>query len=126
VADYLALNGRGIDLAKEEPDYAMLYCDTLKAGRIIVAGSIDADGDIDCREYLRADGSVLASGMIRTGRQFGILAGLAVPRDQWLRAGYVCAPEKPARVLTGKYRKLSKRRSRRTYRFKPAPLPKAA
>ncbi|MEJ8837749.1 hypothetical protein [Ramlibacter sp. AN1133] len=88
-----------------------LACGSIKAGSVSSFGSIRADTTIECKNYLKAHRSITAGVSIITGREHGILAGIGVPRGQWLTAGFVCAPERPPRILTGTYRKLGRRRA---------------
>jgi cytoskeletal protein CcmA (bactofilin family) len=101
---------------------ASLECRAIKAGSISAAGSIRVTGSIDCGGYLKANRSIIAGEAITTGKKHGVLAGIGVPRDRWLTTGYVCTPHKPARILTGVYRSLGRRRSTV---LKPAGLPRA-
>jgi len=90
---------------------ASLRCSGLKAGSVSAGGSILVDGRIECTDgYLRAGRSITASEKISSAKDFGILAGLDVARSLWLKDGYVCAPSKPQRLLTGAYRSIGKRR----------------
>lgn len=83
----------------------------ISAESISAAGSIRADGPIEAREgYVRANGSIASAGPINTHKDFGILAGLDVARSLWLQEGYVCAPTKPTRILTGAFRPLARKR----------------
>ena len=100
-----------------------LVCGRLKAGSVTAAGSIRVYESIDCTFYLRAHRSILAGGVIETGKQHGIMAGIGVPRNLWLKTGYVCAAEKPKRVPTGVFRPLGRSRAGRVP--KPAGLPRA-
>ena len=110
-------------MEKLAPDevHPSLDCGTVSAGSVTSAGSIRSYGSISCDTYLKANRSILAGGAITTGKLYGVLAGIGVPRDRWLVSGYVCSPEKPPRILTGVYRALGRRRS---IYLKPAGLPK--
>jgi hypothetical protein len=82
----------------------------LVATAVTSGGSILVDDLIACKGYLKANRTITCGGTITTGKQFGILAGLDVSRDKWLTDGYVCAAQKPLRILTGNYRPLGRRR----------------
>lgn len=88
-----------------------LEAGSLDAGSVTAAGSISVEGSIVCRCYLKANRSIIAGGPISTGKQHGILVGIGVPRDRWLKSGYVSAPQKPQRILTGVFRPLGRRRA---------------
>ena len=103
----------GRDLLKKvalELGHPSLVCGSIDAGSVSSAGSIRSDGSISCDMYLKANRSIIAGGAITTGKKYGVLAGIGVPRDRWLISGYVCSPEKPLRILTGVYRALGHRR----------------
>jgi cytoskeletal protein CcmA (bactofilin family) len=113
------LSVKGVGDRQCDPMQPAIFCwGELEAGQVVAAGAVEVLGPIRCHGYLRAEGSIAAAGPITTGARFGILAGLGVPRDTWLESGYVCAPERPARILTGQYRELA-RRSRRDVHLKP-------
>ena len=115
----------GRDLLKKvalELGHPSLVCGSIDAGSGSSAGSIRSDGSISCDMYLKANRRIIAGGAITTGKKYGVLAGIGVPRDRWLVSGYVCSPEKPPRILTGVYRALGRRRG--PY-LKPAGLPKS-
>lgn len=100
-----------------------LEAGSLDVGSVTAAGSIRVQGNIACRYYLRANRSIIAGGPISTGKQHGILAGIGVPRDRWLKTGYVSASQKPQRILTGVFRPLGRRGAGAVLR--PAGLPRA-
>lgn len=110
-------------LEKVAPEHvrSSLDCGSIDAGSVTAAGSIRSSGSISCETYLKANRSIIAGGSITSGKKYGVLAGIGVPRDRWLASGYVCSPEKPPRILTGVYRALSRRRG---LYLKPAGLPK--
>lgn len=87
-------------------------CVSLDAVNVTAGGSITCQGPITCAGYLRAQGCITASGCITAGKDYGILAGLGVPRSEWLRAGYICGPTRPSNILTGLYRPLASRLKR--------------
>lgn len=84
-------------------------CYSLDVVSVTANGSIMCRGPITCAGYLSAQGCVTAAGEIKAGKDHGILAGLGVPRSEWLRAGYVCSPVRPRNILTGLYRSLANR-----------------
>ena len=118
---YLAGSGHD-DLEEIAPEQlrASLECGSIKAGSVSAAGSIRAEGPIHCQGYLKAARSIIAGGPITPGKRHGVLAGLGIPRDHWLVSGYVCGPQKPARILTGVYRPLGRRRG---LALRPASIP---
>jgi cytoskeletal protein CcmA (bactofilin family) len=99
-----------------------LEAGSLDVGSVTAAGSIRVEGSIACRHYLRANRSIIAGGVISTGKQHGILAGIGVPRDRWASTGYVSSSQRPQRVLTGVFRPLGRRRAGSV--LKPAGLPR--
>lgn len=110
--DAAPYRSKRVEAGTESKDVlASLHCSGLKAGSVSAGGSILVDGRIECTHgYLRAGRSITASEKITSAKDFGILAGLDVARSLWLKEGYVCAPSKPQRLLTGTYRPIGKRR----------------
>jgi predicted acyltransferase (DUF342 family) len=108
---------------KKEEMLPSIECDgEISAESISAAGSIRADGSIEARGgHVRANGSITSAGSITVPKDFGILAGLDVARSRWLNEGYVCAPAKPMRILTGAYRPLARKR-KGLFGLKPARL----
>jgi hypothetical protein len=118
---YLVESGHdALDEVAPDQLRASLECGLIKAGSVTAAGSIRVEGAIHCQGYLKAARSIIAGGPITAGKRQGVLAGLGVPRDRWLVSGYVCAPQKPARILTGVYRPLGRRRGQA---LRPASIP---
>jgi len=96
------------------------------------SGTVIATDGIKVGRYLCAQGSIATRGIITTGKDFGILAGLGHPRSAWRQSGYVCAQSRPKNILSGEYATLSKRLNRDEEprptklirREKPKPKPK--
>lgn len=70
----------------------------IKAGKWIASA-----GKIESGAYIMAGEFVVADEGITTGADYGILAGLFLPRSQWTERGYISAPKKPRNILTGEF-----------------------
>jgi cytoskeletal protein CcmA (bactofilin family) len=93
---------------------------TLDDGDLLVLGhltaySIDAPGNIQAGEwiavsatlragrYIKAGASIVGERGIESGKDYGIFAGLCVPRSEWNNCGFVSASPRPKNILSGKY-----------------------
>jgi len=84
-------------------------------GFIQATGDIVADEDIQTRRWIATSGKiqaikfikasecVVADKGIRAGNDYGVLAGVGLPRSQWLESGFISAPVKPRNILTGRF-----------------------
>jgi len=72
-------------------------------GELEVGHWIACTGNITCDRYINAGMQIVANGAITAGQDYGVLAGLAVPRSQWPIKGFISSPSKPKNILTGKY-----------------------
>lgn len=75
----------------------------MDVGELEVGRWIACTGSVTCNRYLNAGMQIVANGAIAAGRDYGILAGLAVPRSQWPIKGFISSPSRPKNILTGKY-----------------------
>ncbi|MBI3286037.1 MAG: polymer-forming cytoskeletal protein [Burkholderiales bacterium] len=83
-------------------------------GYLRATGEISSlNGEIDCArwiaskstlyaaKYIKAGEAVVAEQGISAGKDYGILAGTALPRSDWEAAGFVSAKDKPRHILSG-------------------------
>lgn len=72
-------------------------------GNIQAGKSIAALGAIKSGKYVKAGEFVFSDSEISTAADYGIFAGLCLPRSKWAECGYIAASTKPQNILAGKF-----------------------
>jgi cytoskeletal protein CcmA (bactofilin family) len=115
------LDGAGARILGEFTCYGNLYgCDIEALGLTVhgdcdlwgslqIEESLEVDGKITCEgaisagEYIKVGGLIASKSDIKAGADYGIFAGLDVPRSEWEKRGYICASKRPINILSGTY-----------------------
>lgn len=98
-----------------------LYGDEIEAVSLMVHGDCDISGDlliheslevggkitshrkISAGECIKVGGLIASKSYIEAGSDYGIFAGLDVPRSEWGKRGYICSSKKPKNIFSGTY-----------------------
>lgn len=62
-----------------------------------------SEGKISAGKYIKAGGLIASKGSIQAGKDYGIFAGLELPRLEWPDRGYVCTSIEPQNIFSGVY-----------------------
>ena len=68
-----------------------------------VDGKITSHGKISAGGYIKVGGLIASKSYIDAGSDYGIFAGLDVPRSEWGKRGYICSSKKPKNIFSGAY-----------------------
>ena len=73
-------------------------------------GKILSVGQMSAGMYIKAGDMIASKVSVSAGSDYGIFAGLRHPRSAWSERGYVCAPKKPANIISGIFHPLKAKR----------------
>lgn len=94
----------GLDRVESVIARGHVYVDgNMDVGELEVGRWVACTGSITCDRYLNVGMQIVANGAIAAGRDYGILAGLAVSRTHWPTKGFISSPSRPKNILAGKY-----------------------
>ena len=80
-----------------------IYGDLFIHESLEVGGKITSHGKISAGRYIKAGGLIASKSHIEAGSDYGIFAGLNVPRSEWGQRGYICSSIKPKNIFSGAY-----------------------
>ena len=109
-ASGITCNGRchATELTIEDGDilvreHLSVDSDLLVRGNIQAGKGIAVGGRIKSEKFIKAGEFIVGEGGIQTGEDYGIFAGLCLPRSRWQSGGYVSSKRRPRNILTGKF-----------------------
>ncbi len=89
--------------------------DLLTLGYLTAGGDVRAGGNIQAGRWIGVGGQLHAGAFIKAGEcvvgeqgivagaDYGILAGLCIPRSEWDQRGYVSSKKRPRNIISGHF-----------------------
>jgi len=105
---YCGGNCKADSLKADEGDISARGClyvfdDISTPGNIQAGRWVASSHRIVAGKFIKAGEAIVGEKGISAGRDYGVLAGLAVPRSRWRDIGFVSAPKRPNNMISGEY-----------------------